>query len=121
MKKSETEGTACDNLNGVSREGAWHHGKWKQEGKPVDSKIYPGQRMGSAPGLDVGGEEGREIKDESQVSRKSAVLQPQLEHRRKVPVGRVDAENSFEFEVVEHLLVYQKGSWCMELKLKTKT
>lgn len=37
----------------------------------MDSKIYLGQRMGSAPWLDAGGEEEREIKDESQVPRKS--------------------------------------------------
>lgn len=35
------------------------------------SKIYLGQRMGSAPWMDAGSEEEREIKDEGQVPRKS--------------------------------------------------
>jgi len=54
------------------------------------------------------------------VSRKSAVLQPQSEHMRKVPVGRVDADNSFEFEVFEHLLVLSKRQLVYGTKAQDK-
>lgn len=69
LKEGETEGRrACDNLNAIIREGVWHHRKWQLE---VGGFKNLRGRMVSATWLGVGGEEVREMKDETQVSRKS--------------------------------------------------
>lgn len=52
--------------------------------------------------------------------RVTAVLQPQLEHVRKVLVGKVAAENSLEFEVSEHLLVLSKRQLVYGTKVQDK-
>lgn len=59
--------------------------------------------MVSATWLGVGGEEVREIKDETQVSRKSTCCATASEHTRKTGLGREDAENSSEFDISEHI------------------
>lgn len=60
---------ACDNLNDTTGERAWNHRTQQCVG--YGFKIYLAVGMGSAPWLDVGGEEETEIKDKTQVPRKN--------------------------------------------------